>query len=155
MENNQGYKRQNSNFLSRIDWILITLLIVLALISIFTISSAMTSGQYYTDFSVRQTLFYTLGFISLIIVTFIPVKLFKSYIWVLYGLGILSLAVLFFAPATPLTPIINGAQSWYQLGFISIQPSEFMKVLYIMALAYVIHQHNKYKISTDLSSDVK
>src|SRR5690625_7376940 len=78
LENNQGYKRQNSNFLSRIDWILITLLIVLALISIFTISSAMTSGQYYTDFSVRQTLFYTLGFISLIIVTFIPVKLFKS-----------------------------------------------------------------------------
>ncbi|WP_092987734.1 FtsW/RodA/SpoVE family cell cycle protein [Lacicoccus qingdaonensis] len=155
LENNQGYKRQNSNFLSRIDWILITLLIVLSLISIFTISSAMTSGQYNTDFSVRQILFYMLGFISLFIVTFIPVKLFKSYIWVLYGLGILSLAVLFFAPATPLTPIINGAQSWYQLGFISIQPSEFMKVSYIMALAYVIHQHNKYKLSTDLSSDVK
>lgn len=155
LEDNQGYKRQNSNFLSRIDWILISLLALLALISIFTISSAMTSGQYNTDFSMRQTLFYILGFISLFIVTFIPVRLFKSYIWVLYGLGVLSLAVLFFAPVTPLTPIINGAKSWYQFGFMSIQPSEFMKVLYIMALAYVIHQHNKYKLSTDLSSDVK
>lgn len=155
LQDNQGYKRRNSNFLSHIDWILVLLLATLALISIVTISSAMTSGQYNTDFAVRQILFYILGFASLFLITFIPIKFFKNYIWVLYGLGVLSLLILFVSPVSSITPIINGAKSWYQFGFISIQPSEFMKVLYIMAMAYVIHQHNKYRISTDLSADIK
>nr|WP_213810800.1 FtsW/RodA/SpoVE family cell cycle protein [Jeotgalicoccus sp. WY2] len=34
-----------------------------------------------------------------------------------------------------MTPIINGAKSWYQFGFFSIQPSEFVKIIYILTMA--------------------
>lgn len=119
------------------------------------IQSAMTSGQYATDFVFRQVLFYILGFILLFGITFIPITFFKQYIWVIYSIGVLSLVVLYIAPVSSITPIINGAKSWYQFGFISVQPSEFVKIIYILALGYVISQHNKYKINNDLSSDVK
>lgn len=155
LEVKDNYKRRSSNIFARIDWILVLILIVLAVISVVMIQSAMTSGQYSTDFVLRQILFYVLGFISLFVITFIPIKFFKQYIWVIYGIGMLSLIVLYIAPVSPVTPIINGAKSWYQFGFISIQPSEFVKVIYILALGYVISQHNKYKIRNDLNSDVK
>ncbi|WP_425568269.1 FtsW/RodA/SpoVE family cell cycle protein [Salinicoccus jeotgali] len=137
------------------DWLLILLIAVLATISVFMIRSAMTSGQYNTDFALRQTLFYLLGFLMVFVLTFIPVKWLKQYIWLIYTTGVLSLVILFIAPVSPITPIINGAKSWYQFGFFSIQPSEIVKIIYILTLAYVINQHNKYKMTNDLSADIK
>jgi rod shape determining protein RodA len=37
-----------------------------------------------------------------------------------------------------ITPIINGAKSWYTFGPISIQPSEFMKIILILALIKIL-----------------
>ncbi|MFC3418831.1 FtsW/RodA/SpoVE family cell cycle protein [Salinicoccus hispanicus] len=155
MENNQSYKRQNTSIFFRIDWILILLVVLLGAISIFMIRSAMTSGQYTTDFSIRQLIFYGLGFVMVAVLNFIPIKWIKQYVWVIYSLGVLSLVILFIAPVSPITPIINGAKSWYQFGFFSIQPSEIVKIIYIITLAYLISQHNKYKLTNDLSVDIK
>ncbi len=155
MEKNQGYKRQNTNILARIDWLLVLLIMMLGIISIVMIRSAMTSGQYNIDFSIRQMIFYISGFFMVFVMTFIPMKWVKQYIWIIYGLGVLSLVVLFVAPVSPITPIINGAKSWYQFGFFSIQPSEIVKIIYILTLAYVVSQHNKYKLTNDLTVDVK
>ncbi|WP_372907936.1 FtsW/RodA/SpoVE family cell cycle protein [Salinicoccus roseus] len=155
LDNNQSYKRQNANIFSRIDWTLILIILLLGTISVFMIRSAMTSGQYSTDFSVRQIIFYGLGFIMVFTLNFIPVKWIKQYIWIIYSLGVLSLIILFVAPVSPLTPIINGAKSWYQFGFFSIQPSEIVKIIYILTLAYLISQHNKYKLTNDLNVDIR
>ncbi|WP_017549588.1 FtsW/RodA/SpoVE family cell cycle protein [Salinicoccus carnicancri] len=155
LENKQGYKRQNTNILARVDWLLLLLITILGVVSIIMIRSAMTSGQYATDFSVRQIIFYVTGFFMVFVLTFIPVKWMKQYVWIIYGVGVLSLMVLFFAPVSPVTPIINGAKSWYQFGFFSIQPSEVVKIIYILTLAYVVSQHNRYKLTNDLTDDVK
>lgn len=128
---------------------------MLATVSVVSISSAMTSGQYGTDFSSRQIAFYALGFVLAFGLMLIPFKLIKSYTWVLYILGVLSLVILYVAPVSSVTPIINGAKSWYQFGFFSIQPSEFVKIIYILTMAYVISQHNKYKLTNALSMDLK
>lgn len=37
---------------------------------------------------------------------------------------------------SPLTPAINGAKRWIPLGFISIQPMEFVKIALTLYLAY-------------------
>lgn len=154
MSNNK-YTRQNSNFFARIDWILVILILLLASISVISISSAMTSGQYGTDFSTRQIAFYGLGFLLAFGLMLIPFKLIKNYTWILYILGVLSLVILYIAPVSSVTPIINGAKSWYQFGFFSIQPSEFVKIIYILTMAYVISQHNKYKLTNTLSMDLR
>ena len=60
----------------------------------------------------------------------------KKYIWL--GIGILAVVIL----------TLTGSRSmWIDLGFISIQPSEFMKPLFVLACATsVSEQQNKHKI---------
>lgn len=155
LEVRDRYKRQNINILQRIDWVLIILLLALAAISVITIRSAMTGGQHDIDFSSRQIIFYVLGFSIMISMTFIPVKYFKRFVWIIFGASIFSLCILYISPVSSVTPMINGAQRWFQLGGISIQPSEFAKITYIMALGYIISQHNKYKLNNALDNDVR
>ncbi|TXN87790.1 FtsW/RodA/SpoVE family cell cycle protein, partial [Staphylococcus aureus] len=54
----------------------------------------------------------------------------------------------------PITPIINGAKSWYTFGPISIQPSEFMKIILILALARVVSRHNQFTFNKSFQSDL-
>lgn len=89
------------------------------------------------------------------VIMFIPMTLMKQNIWLIYAAGVLSLLVLFVMPDTPFTPIINGAQSWFRIFGMSLQPSEFVKIIYILTLAYVISQHNQFKKSNDLIEDFK
>lgn len=153
--NDSKFKRFNLSYLSRIDWILLLQVAILAVISITLIHSAMTSGQYNTDFGMRQLYFYIFGFLLALGIMLIPFRLMREYIWLIYGIGVFSLIFLHYSPFDSLTPIINGAKSWYQFGFFSIQPSEFMKIIYILTMSFVISQHNKYKLKNDLNMDVK
>ena len=58
---------------SKIDWILIALIMILAIISVTTISSAMGGGQYSANFGIRQIIYYILGAIlALIVMIFSP-----------------------------------------------------------------------------------
>lgn len=155
MERQDRSTREKNFFFARIDYVLIAIIAVLAVISVVVITSAMTSNQYIGDFRMRQIVFYVIGFGIAFVVMVIPMTLMKQYIWVIYGAGVLSLLVLFVMPDTPFTPIINGAQSWYRIGGLSLQPSEFVKIIYILTLAYVISQHNQFKQSNDLIEDFK
>ena len=57
-------------------------------------------------------------------------------------------------PETTITPVINGAKSWYSFGSISIQPSEFMKIILILALAKTISKHNQFTFNKSFHSDL-
>lgn len=144
----------NKSFLERIDWRLITIIALLFGTSCLIISSAMSGGQYETNFLSKQILYYILGFILAIFLMFISPKTLRKYVWIIYIIGNLSLIGLLVLPESSFTPIINGAKSWYRLGPISIQPSEFMKVVLILALANVVYQHNRFTYTKTLSRDL-
>lgn len=143
----------NKSFLERIDWRLITIILILFGTSCLIINSAMSGGQYETNFLIKQVLYYVLGFILAIALMFISPKTLRKYVWIIYIIGNLSLVGLLILPESSFTPIINGAKSWYRLGPISIQPSEFMKIILIIALANVIYQHNRFTYNKSLSRD--
>ena len=50
--------------------------------------------------------------------------------------------------------MINGASSWYSFGPVSIQPSEFMKIVLILALAKIVERHNRFTFNKSLQSDL-
>ena len=104
----------------------------------------MGGGQYSANFGIRQIIYYILGAIlALIVMIFSPKKIKNNtYIWYIF-FCILLLGLLII-PETPITPIINGAKSWYAFGPISIQPSEFMKIILILALAKIVSNHNRF-----------
>lgn len=118
--------------------ILITL-IIFALTSIVTIySSQSLLPSYMQDLAIKQFIWYIAGFIIAYLIMFVGNEYIYRNIWVLYGLGIVSLlGLLIFA-----TPI-NDARCWYELpGIGTIQPSEFMKIILILTIGSMIHNFN-------------
>ena len=60
---------------------------ILAIISVTTISSAMGGGQYSANFGIRQIIYYILGAIlALIVMIFSPKNKNNTYIWYIFFL---------------------------------------------------------------------
>ncbi len=109
---------------------------ILSIISVITIYSALTyTSSSLGNLALKQGIWYILGWV----LVFILVKLKNEYLyqhtWVLYIFGNLLLVLLFFF-GTP----INNSRCWFTIpGIGSIQPSEFMKIFLMLALATLIH----------------
>ncbi|MFO3719103.1 FtsW/RodA/SpoVE family cell cycle protein [Staphylococcus felis] len=148
-------QQTQKSFFRRLDWRLLTLIATLCLMSILTIHSAMSGGQYSADFSIRQGLYYVFGaIIAFMIMVFSPKKI-RKYTYIVYIIFNVLLLGLLILPESSITPIINGAKSWYRLGPISIQPSEFMKIIIILALANVVARHNRFTFNKSFETDLK
>ena len=146
---------KNNHWIRRIDWVLIGILVLLAIISVTIINSAMGGGQYSANFSIRQILYYVLGCLIACLIMLVSPKKLMKYTYLLYFLLCAALFILIIIPETPITPIINGAKSWYKLGPLSVQPSEFMKIVLILALAKLVSRHNQFTFNKSLETDFK
>ena len=147
-------QQPSKHWLRKIDWILVALLTILAIISVTTISSAMGGGQYSANFSIRQIIYYILGAIIALVIMLISPKKIRNNTYILYFIFCVLLIGLLILPETSITPIINGAKSWYSFGPVSIQPSEFMKFILILALAKSVSNHNRFTFNKSFQTDL-
>jgi rod shape determining protein RodA len=132
----------NKNNTSKLDYNLILILFLLFLVSCISIYSAQSTGQYKENFLVKQIVWYVVG-CGLIggVITFDSDQL-RKLTWYVYGFGLFLLGLLIIAPPS-IAPVINGAKSWFKVpGMGSLQPSEFVKIFVILALARVIEDHH-------------
>jgi rod shape determining protein RodA len=138
---------------SRLDYGLVLILFLLFLASCIAIYSA--QGQYVGNFLFKQIFWYVVGTVIIATVIRFDSDQLMKISWYVYGLGLSLLGFLIVAPAS-IAPRINGSKNWFKLpgGLGTIQPSEFVKVFLILALAKVIvdhHQNNQNKTTqTDL-----
>ncbi len=116
---------------------LVVCLFLFMIISIITISSAMT---YLSDslgnLVIKQLIWYLIGiFVSLFILKLSNQALYQSA-WYIYMLNILLLFLLLMIGKP-----INGSKCWFIFpGIGSIQPSEFMKISLILILSVTVSQ---------------
>ncbi|MFF2877912.1 FtsW/RodA/SpoVE family cell cycle protein [Gottfriedia sp. NPDC057991] len=142
------------DFFKSYDFIMLILIFCLMFTSIVAIYSASKSGQYQGGFVERQSVFYLIGLTISILIAKIDLNRIKKINWIIYGICILLLIVLIFAPKSIARPV-NGAKAWFQLPIIgSLQPSEFMKISLIISISALVDKHNKVfkinNIKTDL-----
>ncbi|MEK4028163.1 MULTISPECIES: FtsW/RodA/SpoVE family cell cycle protein [Bacillaceae] len=140
---------QNS---SRIDYGLILILLMMFITSCVAIYSAQTTGQYDSNFVMKQIVYYMVGIAIILVVVRFDSDQLMGMSWYLYGLGIALLAFLIVAPSS-IAPVINGAKSWYQLPGLSLQPSEFIKVFLILTLSRVLIVHHQKNPVKTIQSD--
>jgi rod shape determining protein RodA len=121
--------RQN---LKHLDWPLIVSSLLLAGLGLAVILSSSLYKQDFLNFQ-KQVGFLALGIILMLVFSFLDWRAFRDgpYLLItLYSLCLLSLiGLLFFAPH------IRGSRSWYRFGPISIDPIEFIKLVFIILLA--------------------
>ena len=125
--------------------IVTVLLFILGLIMIFSASNVtayMSHAVSPYNYFVKQGLFLIIGvFLFLFMIKFNT----KSYGMFSWGLLLISIASLIALLAIGTAK--NKAISWFDLGFISVQPSEFVKVITIVFLANY-YDNNKKKITS-------
>ncbi|MDQ0208182.1 rod shape-determining protein RodA [Alkalicoccobacillus murimartini] len=142
--------QEKKTSLQQLDYTLLFLLFILMCISLMAIYSA--SGQYSVDpsfFVIRQVLWFAVGAIIIVGVMLIDYDFFKNLTIPIYSFGmVLLLAVEFFGVYR------NGAQRWINIGITEIQPSEFMKIFLILALAHLLFKVTSNRKDTSIQGDL-
>lgn len=94
-------------------------------------------SPYY--FFLKQAIFIGIGLILFFIITRIPTKFYKKISGPLIILITISLIAL-----TTYGYVSNNAASWFKIGPLSIQPSEFAKIIIILFLASYYDKHKEF-----------
>ncbi|WP_442596046.1 rod shape-determining protein RodA [Neobacillus sp. D3-1R] len=134
---------------TKLDYNLVLILFLLFLASCISIYSAQKTGQYKENFLIKQLVWYLVGSGIIAAVITLDSDQLKKLSWYAYGFGLFLLGFLLIAPES-IAPVINGAKSWFKVpGLGSLQPSEFVKVFIILALARaIVEHHQKYRVKT-------
>ena len=112
--------------LKNIEWGILVCTILLIIIGLVALFSATQNSDY--DELKKQILWLAISVPVMICVIIIDYGWFSKISPVLYGISLLLLiAVLFTEP-------INGATSWFNIGFFAFQPAEIAKVFVIIFL---------------------
>lgn len=116
--------------LKNIEWGLLVATVILSIIGLVALFSA-TQSTEYDEFN-KQCIWLVISLIIMTIIMLIDYQLLVKISPIVYGLFIILLiAVLFTTP-------VNGASSWFDIGFFSFQPGEFAKIFVILFLALTI-----------------
>jgi rod shape determining protein RodA len=99
----------------------------------FAMLYSAANGSVYPWVS-RQMLRFGAGFLVMIVVALTDIRLWLRYAYVLFAAILLLLVIVEFKGEMGM-----GAQRWIPLGFIRLQPSEFMKIALVIALARYFH----------------
>jgi rod shape determining protein RodA len=130
----------------KFDWITIILFLLLVGFGWLNILSASHIGETieYFDFAQpysKQLIFIFLTFGLIVLILSIDSKFYERFSSIIYLVSLLSLIGLFVFGKN-----VNGAISWYAIGGMTIQPSEFAKAATALAVA---------KYISDLQTDIK
>ncbi|MFV0275145.1 MAG: FtsW/RodA/SpoVE family cell cycle protein [Bacilli bacterium] len=115
-----------------------TLYGLIMLFSANSITSLISTQNIYSEF-LKQFVYLLLAFILYFILAKLPTRIYKKCIPILIWLSFFSLILVYFFPST------RGVHSWIKFGPISLQPSEFSKIIFIVYMGVFYGQNIKKK----------
>jgi cell division protein FtsW len=104
-------------------------LVVFGLAAVYGASSLVTvaGGQVGASFALRQAIGAVVGGLLAIVFARVDYHRWQQWAWPLLGITVLLLLIPLLPFTHPITPTINGARRWVNLGFLTLQPSELAK----------------------------
>jgi rod shape determining protein RodA len=125
---------------SKVDWITIGLylvIVVLGWLNLYSTSSSIDpSFINFNSYHGKEAVFLIASFGLGIFVLFMDTKFVEFVSFIYYGLCMLALVAVLFVSK------VSGAASWFEIGGVKIQPTEFAKVATLMALAKFMSRYN-------------
>lgn len=135
----------NKRILKNIDWSILIYVLILTVIGLVALYSA-TINNDLNEFK-KQCSWISISVPVMIVILFIDYNIIARFSPYLYGLSVILLIGVLF------TPSINGASSWFDIGFFAFQPAELVKVFVIIFLSTVmvnIQKRSKQEINKPL-----
>ena len=120
---------------------ILTIICILGFISLLMLESTVYENGFVLDRAVVvQALAYFIGFIALCFILHIDYNLFQAFSKPLYILSVLFLLTVYIPG---LGVELYGARSWIDLGPTTLQPSEFVKIPFILLMANYLTDHRE------------
>ncbi len=139
-----------SMFLStRRGWILVLPVLPLCLAGLFTIQASSSPDQLTTlsDETTKQLFFAAAGIVCMVLTAIIGYQRIGRFSYILFGISTLVLACLVIDRWVdlPFVPFKRNTRRWIQIAGFQIQPSEMMKVAYVLGLAWYLRYRSNYR----------
>lgn len=113
------------------DWNIFGLTLAIGIIGLFNLYSITSNTEIGgTPLYLKQFSWFIFGLFVMIIVAFVEYRYYSDFAYVLYSISVFFLMLLLAYGI-----VTSGAQRWFRIGWLSIQPSEFVKISLILALA--------------------
>jgi rod shape determining protein RodA len=128
-----------ASFVRRLDWLLIGSVAALVGYGLWAIAGitrqdiAGDEGYYFS----RQAIFVVIGSAGLLAAVLVDPEFYRTRWRTIFGGTAFVIAIVFLAGP------IRGSKRWLDLGFFRFQPSEFGKVLFILALAGFLAERSR------------
>lgn len=120
----------------KLDWILITavlLLLGVGLLALYSISVSERITGEEANFFGKQIVAFAVGIVMMFVFSLVDYHNFKSHSKIIYFLMIIVLLLVLIKGS-----LIRGTTGWISIGFLNFQPVEIAKVLLILSLASFI-----------------
>jgi rod shape determining protein RodA len=127
------YRLDPVGMLAEVNWVIVLVMTLICFIGFAMMVSA-GNGDVH-PYASSQVSRFLVAFMVMLVLALIPMHLLLDYAYVLYFIGVFILLVVDIIGHTGM-----GAQRWLRFGGINLQPSEFMKLAVILALARYFHQ---------------
>ena len=123
----------------RVIWIIVVLFAMFSIAAVFSSSSFLASSRGISKVAIfaEQTKSVLMGFLALFICYLIPLRFYRTFSFVLYGVSVLMLLMLF---VPGLRAEINGAVRGIKIGGHTFQVFEFAKIGVILYLARALER---------------
>jgi len=118
------------------DWTLLGIVLLIASIGILNLYSAAAKTETVgAPLYLKQMFWLLIGLAAMVAIAFVEYRFYSDFAYIVYTIAlVLLLIVLAYGMIT------SGAQRWVKIGPLSFQPSEFVKISFIMALAKFFHR---------------
>ena len=132
--------RQQLSYVDKVYWVLFGILIIVAILSLFSASStlAFEKGSSTLGPIMEQVLFIAVGVVLAFFMQFLPSKFIRICSYAGLGLSIAFLLLTF----TDLGVEVNGAKRWLRLFGVTFQPSELAKLSLVLVVADLLSRIN-------------
>jgi cell division protein FtsW len=119
---------------TRLLAVLAAVLVVFGLTAVYGASSLLTTagGQVGSAFALRQALGAAVGGTIAMLLARSDYRAWQRYAWPVLGLATLLLLLPLLPFTHGITPTINGARRWVNLGIVTVQPSELAKFAVVL-----------------------
>jgi rod shape determining protein RodA len=140
-----GSSRTIVERVARLNWGIITLLTALAVVGV-AMHFSVSSGASWTDMPLKHGL----RFLAMASVMIIVALAFDARFWMMIAYPLYALSVLLLLAVELVGETRMGATRWLDIGPLSLQPSELMKIGNVLAQARYYHQLDPRKTGTVL-----
>ena len=134
-------------------WIPVVASLILSLLGVYAIDLGLRTDTNTTQLmhpiAIKQLIFMVIGLVACVVIALPHYKLVTGFAWLLFYV-FLGLLVLLLVPGMPRSIVVvsHGARSWINLGVTDFQPSEIMKIAFVLAVAQYMRfrsQHRRFK----------